>query len=105
MGTVRRTAAQALVRFLAAHHVERDGVRHRVFGGWLGILGHGNVGGIGEALYERDEQGMVHTAAGYEVPRYESWWDVAVAEASDPAPVRAARERYEAARRDERSHV
>jgi 3D-(3,5/4)-trihydroxycyclohexane-1,2-dione acylhydrolase (decyclizing) len=71
----RLTAAQALVRFLAAQHVERDGVEHRFFGGCLGIFGHGNVAGIGEALYEspellefhqaHNEQGMVHTAAGY----------------------------------------
>src|ERR671936_14957 len=75
MGTIRLTAAQALVRFLAAQHVERDGVEHRFFGGCFGIFGHGNVAGIGEALYERpdlltyyqarSEQGMVHAAAGY----------------------------------------
>src|SRR5436853_3824951 len=67
--------AQALVRFLAAQHVERDGVEHRFFGGCFGIFGHGNIGGIGEALYEagdllpyhqgRSEQGMVHVASGY----------------------------------------
>jgi 3D-(3,5/4)-trihydroxycyclohexane-1,2-dione acylhydrolase (decyclizing) len=72
---VRLTAAQALVRFLAAQHVERDGVEHHFFGGCSGIFGHGNVAGIGEALYEspelltyyqaRSEQGMVHTAVGY----------------------------------------
>jgi len=72
---VRLTAAQALVRFLAAQYVERDGVEQRFFGGCFGIFGHGNVAGIGEALYEspdlltyyqaRSEQGMVHTAAGY----------------------------------------
>src|SRR5439155_21041391 len=72
---VRLTAAQALVRFLAEQHVERDGVEHPFFGGCFGIFGHGNVGGIGQALYERpdllpyhqarSEQGMVHTAAGY----------------------------------------
>jgi 3D-(3,5/4)-trihydroxycyclohexane-1,2-dione acylhydrolase (decyclizing) len=39
------------------------------------------------------------------VPSYESWWDVAVAEVSDVASVRAAREQYEAARENERSHV
>jgi 3D-(3,5/4)-trihydroxycyclohexane-1,2-dione acylhydrolase (decyclizing) len=39
------------------------------------------------------------------VPSYESWWDVAVAEVSDVADVRAARERYEAARQEERSHL
>ena len=74
MGTVRLTAAQALIRFLAAQHVERDGVRHRFFGGCFGIFGHGNVG-IAQALLQyaelmpyhqaRNEQGMVHTAAAY----------------------------------------
>jgi 3D-(3,5/4)-trihydroxycyclohexane-1,2-dione acylhydrolase (decyclizing) len=72
---MRLTAAQALVRFLAEQIVERDGVEHRFFGGCFGIFGHGNVAGIGEALYERpdlltyyqarNEQAMVHTAAGY----------------------------------------
>ena len=51
-GVVRLTAAQALVRFLAAQYVERDGVERRFFGGCFGIFGHGNVAGIGEALYE-----------------------------------------------------
>jgi 3D-(3,5/4)-trihydroxycyclohexane-1,2-dione acylhydrolase (decyclizing) len=73
--TVRLTTAQALVRFLAAQSVERDGVERRFFGGCFGIFGHGNVAGIGEALFERpdlltyyqarNEQSMVHTAAGY----------------------------------------
>src|SRR5207244_11182893 len=72
---VRLTAAQALVRFLAEQHVERDGVEHPFFGGCFGIFGHGNVAGIGQALYERpellpyhqarSEQGMVHVAVGY----------------------------------------
>jgi 3D-(3,5/4)-trihydroxycyclohexane-1,2-dione acylhydrolase (decyclizing) len=72
---MRLTAAQALVRFLAAQHVERDGVEHRFFGGCFGIFGHGNVAGIGEALYAnrdlltyyqgRNEQAMVHAAAAY----------------------------------------
>ena len=75
MTGIRLTAAQALLRFLAVQHVERDGVEHRFFGGCFGIFGHGNVGGIGEALYEspelltyhqcRNEQAMVHTASGY----------------------------------------
>ena len=39
------------------------------------------------------------------VPGYESWWDVAVAEVSAVASVRAAREAYEQARSEERSHV
>ena len=75
MGAIRLTAAQTLVRFLAEQYVERDGVEHRFFGGCLGIFGHGNVGGIGEALFSRpdlltyyqarNEQAMVHAAAGY----------------------------------------
>src|SRR5438270_11919972 len=75
MKTIRLTAAQALVRFLAAQSVERDGVQHRFFGGCWGIFGHGNVAGIGEALFESpellpyhmalNEQSMVHTAVGY----------------------------------------
>ncbi len=40
-----------------------------------------------------------------DVPGYESWWDVAVAEVSEIPSVRAAREEYEVARKDERSHV
>jgi 3D-(3,5/4)-trihydroxycyclohexane-1,2-dione acylhydrolase (decyclizing) len=67
--------AQALVRFLAEQKVERDGREHRFFEGCFGIFGHGNVTGIGQALAEqpelltyyqaRNEQGMVHAAAGF----------------------------------------
>jgi len=67
--------AQALVRFLANQYVERDGVEQRFFAGCWGIFGHGNVGGIGQALHERpddlryfqarNEQAMVHAACGY----------------------------------------
>jgi 3D-(3,5/4)-trihydroxycyclohexane-1,2-dione acylhydrolase (decyclizing) len=73
--TVRLTMAQALVRFLAAQHVERDGVERRFFEGCFGIFGHGNVTGVGQALAERpdllpyhqsrNEQAMVHAAAGF----------------------------------------
>jgi 3D-(3,5/4)-trihydroxycyclohexane-1,2-dione acylhydrolase (decyclizing) len=72
---MKLTVAQALVRFLAQQYVERDGNEQRFFGGCFGIFGHGNVAGIGEALYERpelltyyqgrSEQGMVHAAVGY----------------------------------------
>ena len=75
MSTERLTVAQALVRFLAAQHVERDGRRHRFFAGCLGIFGHGNVAGLGQALQQhhdllpyhpaRNEQAMVHVASGY----------------------------------------
>jgi 3D-(3,5/4)-trihydroxycyclohexane-1,2-dione acylhydrolase (decyclizing) len=73
--TERLTVAQALVRFLAAQEVERDGERSRFFAGCLGIFGHGNVAGIGQALAQypdalryvpaRNEQAMVHVAVGY----------------------------------------
>ncbi len=75
MTTERLTVAQALVRFLTAQYSERDGVRQRLFAGCWGIFGHGNVAGLGEALlaagdglryYQaRNEQAMVHAAAGY----------------------------------------
>jgi 3D-(3,5/4)-trihydroxycyclohexane-1,2-dione acylhydrolase (decyclizing) len=67
--------AQALTRFLAAQFTERDGVEHRFIEGCFGIFGHGNVAGVGEALFERpdlltyyqarNEQAMVHSAVGY----------------------------------------
>jgi 3D-(3,5/4)-trihydroxycyclohexane-1,2-dione acylhydrolase (decyclizing) len=75
MSTVRLTAAQALVRFLANQYVERDGLEQRFFAGVFGIFGHGNVAGVGQALQQysgeltyyqaRNEQAMVHTASAY----------------------------------------
>jgi 3D-(3,5/4)-trihydroxycyclohexane-1,2-dione acylhydrolase (decyclizing) len=72
--TRKLTMAQAVVQFLKAQFVARDGKEQRFFGGCLGIFGHGNVAGIGEALQQnpdfpyylfRNEQGMVHAAAGF----------------------------------------
>jgi 3D-(3,5/4)-trihydroxycyclohexane-1,2-dione acylhydrolase (decyclizing) len=73
--TTELTVAQALVRFLAAQGIERDGHRSRFFAGAFGIFGHGNVAGLGQALQQypellpfhaaRNEQAMVHIAAGY----------------------------------------
>jgi 3D-(3,5/4)-trihydroxycyclohexane-1,2-dione acylhydrolase (decyclizing) len=66
--------AQAIVRFLIAQQVERDGVSRRFFAGCFGIFGHGNVAGIGQALQQypelryyqtRNEQAMVHTATAF----------------------------------------
>src|SRR5215207_5016618 len=67
--------AQALVRFLAIQYVERDGIEQRFFAGCVGIFGHGNVAGVGQALQQysgdltyyqpRNEQAMVHTASAY----------------------------------------
>jgi 3D-(3,5/4)-trihydroxycyclohexane-1,2-dione acylhydrolase (decyclizing) len=77
--TVRLTVAQAVVRFLAQQHTERDGQRQRLFAGCFGIFGHGNVAGLGQALLQaeledpdalryvlgRNEQAVVHTAVAY----------------------------------------
>ena len=56
MQTVRLTAAQALVRFLAAQMTEVDGVRLPIFAGVWAIFGHGNVAAIGEALHAEQER-------------------------------------------------
>ncbi len=74
MKTRRMTMAQALVAFLKNQYVERDGREHQFFAGVLGIFGHGNVAGIGQALGQdlelpfilvRNEQSGVHMATGY----------------------------------------
>ncbi len=74
MRTRRLTVAQALVAFLAAQRVERDGREGPFFAGVWGIFGHGNVAGIGQALqqfphlrfyFARNEQAMVHIAAAF----------------------------------------
>jgi 3D-(3,5/4)-trihydroxycyclohexane-1,2-dione acylhydrolase (decyclizing) len=54
--TARLTVGQAVVRFLGAQSVERDGETQPFFGGAIGIFGHGNVAGIGQALlqYRKD---------------------------------------------------
>lgn len=74
MKTRRMTMAQALIAFLKQQHVERDGREHAFFAGMLGIFGHGNVAGIGQALQEhpdfpyilvRNEQAGVHIATGF----------------------------------------
>ncbi len=74
MKTIRLTTAQALIRFLKNQYVERDGEENPFFAGILGIFGHGNVAGIGQALQEnpdfpyimvRNEQAGVHFASGY----------------------------------------
>ena len=50
MGTIRMTAAQAIIQFLKNQYVRRDGQENQFFAGMLGIFGHGNVAGIGQAL-------------------------------------------------------
>ncbi len=86
--TVRLTVGQAVVRFLANQFSERDGERQPLFAGCLGIFGHGNVAGIGQALLQqelsgdglpyvlaRNEQAMVHTAVAYakQRDRLQTW--------------------------------
>lgn len=72
MSTIRLTAAQAMVRYIAAQMTE-DGERF-IDGIWA-IFGHGNVAGLGEALEQagnhlptwrgQNEQTMAHTAIAY----------------------------------------
>ena len=73
--TIRLTMAQALVKVLQVQHSERDGRTRRLIPGVFGIFGHGNVAGLGQALFEYgqdlpyyqpcNEQSMVHTASGF----------------------------------------
>jgi 3D-(3,5/4)-trihydroxycyclohexane-1,2-dione acylhydrolase (decyclizing) len=72
---VRLTAAQAMVRFLTAQRVDLDGRQGPIFAGVLAIFGHGNVAGLGEALYmareelptyrAHNEQAMAHAAVAF----------------------------------------
>jgi 3D-(3,5/4)-trihydroxycyclohexane-1,2-dione acylhydrolase (decyclizing) len=55
MSTLRLTMAQALVRFLVAQRGEVDGKEVPLFAGVFAIFGHGNVAGLGEALYDARE--------------------------------------------------
>ena len=73
--TIRLTMAQALAKFLTRQMTEVDGEIVPIFGGVFAIFGHGNVAGIGEALYGvretlptyrgQNEQGMAHAAIAY----------------------------------------
>ena len=56
MTTIRLTMAQALVRFLASQNSEIDGREYPLFAGVFAIFGHGNVAGLGEALYGARER-------------------------------------------------
>src|ERR1700736_2800516 len=78
-GTVRLTTAQALVRYLSGLRTRVEGPQGDeivpLFGGVFAIFGHGNVAGIGEALYQyrdrlptyraHNEQAMAHAAIAY----------------------------------------
>ena len=72
---LRLTSSQAIVRFLSRQYSVRDGRRQRLLPAMLGIFGHGNVAGLGQALDEyqtdlpymqgRNEQSLVHMAAAF----------------------------------------
>ncbi len=73
--TIVQTMAQALVNFLDQQYFEMDGKEYKFVDSILGIFGHGNVTGVGEALENEshnirfirgnNEQGMVHTATAF----------------------------------------
>lgn len=77
MSTTRLTVGQALLRYLAHQHSELDGRRQRLVKGLWGIMGHGNVAGLGQAAHEygqawempfyrpQNEQAQVHAAAAF----------------------------------------
>ena len=74
-GTVRLTVAQAVVAYLSRQYSVADGHRRRLIPAALGIFGHGNVAGLGQALDQlsdqlpfvqgRNEQALVHIATAY----------------------------------------
>ncbi len=78
--TIRLTMAQAVVKYLQVQYSQRDGQSRRLIPAMYGIFGHGNVAGLGQALYEygqelpylqtRNEQSMVHTAIGFAKANY-----------------------------------
>ena len=83
--TIRLSVAQATIAFLAQQYSERDGAERRLIPRCLGIFGHGNVCGLGQALLQaahgdhdpaltapdmpyiliRNEQGGVHAASAF----------------------------------------
>ena len=75
MAPLRLTAAQALVRAMAAQQTSLNGQTVPLFGGIWAIFGHGNVAGLGEALFgvrdvlptfrAHNEQAMAHAAVAY----------------------------------------
>ncbi len=81
MKTIRLTTSQALVRYLAALRIELDdGAVVPYCTGVFSIFGHGNVAGLGEALWAsraelptyraHNEQGMAHAAIAYSKARF-----------------------------------
>ena len=75
MKTIKLTASQAIVRFLIEQSTETDRGLEPLFPGVWAIFGHGNVAGLGEALYQmqeelptyrgHNEQSMAHAAIAF----------------------------------------
>lgn len=75
MKTTRLTMAQALVRFLNNQYIAVDGVEEKFVHGVMGIFGHGNVVGLGQALEQykneipfiqgKNEQDIAHACMAY----------------------------------------
>jgi 3D-(3,5/4)-trihydroxycyclohexane-1,2-dione acylhydrolase (decyclizing) len=75
MKTLRLTTAQAMVGYLASQYVAAGSQEARFFAGVWAIFGHGNVAGLGEALYAarkelptyraHNEQAMAHAAIAF----------------------------------------
>jgi 3D-(3,5/4)-trihydroxycyclohexane-1,2-dione acylhydrolase (decyclizing) len=73
--TIRLTAAQALVKFMTRQMTMVAGKKTPIFAGVWAIFGHGNVAGIGEALFAHrkelptfrghNEQSMAHAATAF----------------------------------------
>ena len=73
--SLRLTMAQALIKKLASYRVEIEGREVPYCAGVWAIFGHGNVAGVGEALYahrqilptyrSHNEQAMAHAAIAY----------------------------------------
>ncbi|MBS3647420.1 3D-(3,5/4)-trihydroxycyclohexane-1,2-dione acylhydrolase (decyclizing) [Pseudaminobacter sp. 19-2017] len=73
--TIRLTMAQALTRFMSRQMTVIDGRKVPIFAGVWAIFGHGNVAGVGEALYQvreelptyraHNEQAMAHAAIAF----------------------------------------
>ncbi len=75
MKTVRLTVAQATVKFLMNQYIDIDGKQEKFVGGVMGIFGHGNVVGMGQALEQykdeimyipgKNEQDIAHACTGF----------------------------------------
>lgn len=76
MKAIKLTMAEAVVHYLGNQYIKNnDGKEERLFAGGFAIFGHGNVAGIGQALFSHkdelptyrahNEQAMAHSAIAY----------------------------------------